>query len=173
VPPSVFPDATGGSFNVGVTAPGGCDWAATIQSSSGDLILGWGLTVNGDLSGAKGSDNSSVTVAEQANGSGTYNGGVVNIAGQLLAVTQPPGASGAGTGGTYSLNRIEVTRTYGAGIGAPSTNPIQPGTQIYPANQLVLAYEAGWDFFWGSPASNRTRFVSVLLISLAKQRSRQ
>jgi uncharacterized protein (TIGR03437 family) len=166
-PPAQFPGAGGGSFSVPVTASSGCAWSSTVLSGAA-----W-LSVAGS---GTGSGSASVTVS--ANNTGSYRGGVVGIAGQLLSVSQPPSSAA----GTYTLTRIDVTRTYTAGIasdnpcpatippigrGCANVNPIQPGKQTFSGGQVVLAYQTGWDFFWGaadasSPAANRNRLMSVL-----------
>jgi hypothetical protein len=84
--PAQFPDAGGGSFNVGVTAPQGCTWGTMVSYNNTSGSPG-ALSVLGSGSGT---GNGSVTLTELANTSAVYLSWVVNIAGQLVGITQPP-----------------------------------------------------------------------------------
>ena len=168
-PPTSYPGANGGTFSINVTAPSGCAWWPIIQNN-----LGGGLTGTSELGGLSVNTFSNETPTNTNGGSGTvtftetanpypsnYRSWVIDIAGTLLAVTQPPGTPSAG--GVYALKQINVTRTYGAGIGGVGTNPIGALSQTITPGTLALAYPAGWDFPWPSGSGpNRDRFVSTI-----------
>ncbi len=83
-----FP-STGGTGNVGVTAPGGCEWTAT--SNAGFITI---------TSGGSGSGNGTVNYSVAANMSADPRTGTITVAGQTFTVNQ----AGAVGGCTFSIN---------------------------------------------------------------------
>ena len=99
-PTSASAPAAGGTATVSVTAPTGCNWAAT--SNSGFLSV---------TSGVSGNGNGSVGYGVASNGV-SFRSGTLTIAGQTYTVNQ------FGTGPMVSVDRLSLR--YGAALSGPA-----------------------------------------------------
>ncbi len=74
---------------------------------------------------------------------------VGSTTGAVITGTLTVTVQGGGGGGAYALSRIEVTRTYGPGVPAPSVS--QPaGKQVLGPDRR--SFDLGWNFQWPDPA---------------------
>jgi hypothetical protein len=137
--------AAAGSGSVSLTASSpGCAWTAASDAS-------W-LSV----SPVRGTGSSTLAYSLGANTGSAVRTGVLTIGGLTFHVLQPPLSTAAAS---YSLDRIEVTRTGNVG----QETWLKPAKETTAAGQRTFL--VGWDFKWGDGNANLNRTVGTVSLT--------
>jgi uncharacterized protein (TIGR03437 family) len=133
-------------------------WSFTANSTSTTL------TFQSLISGAYGPALDNVVVTAGGSGGGGGTGGTGGPTGPLTGSCTPA----AGGTGSYTLNRIEVTRT----SPDPNLRTVPPSLGA-PSETLPVSacqFPFGFDYLWGTPATNRNRVAGLVTFTRAPLR---
>jgi len=126
-PPYAFPDNTGGTISVSVSAPKGCSWTAASNAA-------W-ITVKSGASGSGGG----VVVLDVAPSPGGFRSGTATIAGQTFSVTQGAGACGAvDVTSEMTVKQSGLTYVFPSSLGELVTVKNNSGAAVNGPVYLVL-----------------------------------